>query len=283
MSWQLLVGISVLLFSFNNLFHRVLMKDEASDPYAQFVMFYGLGGLFSFIITLFHGGFHYQLTLSQLPFFLLLTVFATAAPILAFKAAKIIEASESTILLSSYRLWLVIGAFLFLGEAFSWKKILGTIIVLIGVAIAQWRKNKFVINHGAVYILFAALCYAIADVVSFNILKNFEAVSFNVYLGIFTVIPLLLVRPKTLKKLSFYLKPKYAVSIVAVTMEDTTATILIYFAYQMARNASQISPIMATQTILSVILAALILKERDNMVNKLIGAAVVVIGVILVL
>ena len=283
MPWQLLVGISVLLFSFNNLFHRTLMKDEASDPYAQFVMFYGLGGLLSFIIALFRGGFHYQLTLSQLPFFLLLTIFATAAPILVFKAAKIIEASESTILLSSYRLWLVIGAFLFLGEAFSWKKLFSTIIVLTGIAIAQWKKNKFVINHGVIYLLSAALCYAIADVVSFTILKNFEAVSFNVYLGIFTVIPLLLIRPKTLKKLSFYLKPKYAISIMVVTVEDTTATILIYFAYQMARNASQISPIMATQTILSVILAALILKERDNIVNKLIGAAIVVIGVILVL
>ena len=103
------------------------------------------------------------------------------------------------------------------------------------------EKNKFVINHGVIYLLSAALCYAIADVVSFTILKNFEAVSFNVYLGIFTVIPLLLIRPKTLKKLSFYLKPKYAISIMVVTVEDTTATILIYFAYQMARNASQIS------------------------------------------
>ena len=88
MPWQLLVGISVLLFSFNNLFHRTLMKDEASDPYAQFVMFYGLGGLLSFIIALFRGGFHYQLTLSQLPFFLLLTIFATAAPILVLKPQK---------------------------------------------------------------------------------------------------------------------------------------------------------------------------------------------------
>ena len=283
MSWQLLVGLSVLLFSFNNIFHRVLMRDEKSDPYAQFVMFYGLGGLFSFIITMFRGGFHYQLSLSQLPYFFLLTIFATAAPVLAFKAAKIIEASESNILLSSQRLWLVIGAFLFLGEAFSLKKLLGTVIVLAGVSIAQWRRNRFVINRGVIYLLLAALCYGIADVVTFTILQNFEAVSFNVYLGIFTVIPLLLVRPKVLKKLSFYLKPKYALNIVAVTVEDTTATLLLYFAYQVGRNASQISPIMATQTILSVILAIIILKEKDSMLNKLIGAAVIVAGVMLVL
>lgn len=283
MSWQILICISVLLFSLNGLYHRVLMKDNESDPFAQLFVFYGLGGLFSFIITLLRGGFHYQITLAQIPAFLLLTVFATAAPVLTFQAAKTLEASESSILLSSQRLWLVLGAFVFLGESFSLQKLLGTLIIISGVAIAQWKKNTFVINKAVCFLVIAALSYAITDLLSFQILRQFDAISFNVYFAILTLSAVLIIHPKTIKKLHFYLKPTYAFTIFFASITDTTATIFQFIAYQVGRNASQIAPILATNTIFTVILGILILKETTNMKNKLIGAITVVLGILLIL
>jgi len=259
------------------------MKDEKSDPYAQTLMFYGLGVLFSFIITLFRGGFHYQVSLEQMPLFLLLTIFATAAPVLVFKAAKVLEASESSIILSSQRLWLVLGAFIFLKEPFSVLKLIGTAIIILGISIAQWKKGKFVINQAFCFLVIAALCYAICDVISFNILRTFDVISFNIYFGILTLLALLIIRPGTIQKLSFYLKPAYALNIFIVSINDTTATLLQFFAYQIGRNASQIAPIMATNTIITVLLGILILKETANMRNKIVGAVTVVLGVLLVL
>lgn len=283
MTWQLLVGISVLLFSVNGLFHRVLMKDDKSDEYAQTIMFYGLGGVFAFIISLFRGGFHYQISVSQIPLFLLLTVFATLGPVLAFKALKQIEASESSILLSSIRLWVVLGAFLLLREAFSLQKVIGTVIILSGIAVAQWKKQNFTFNAGAIYALTAAFSYAVAEIISFYILRNFDAPSFSVYGSLLPVFALLIIKPQTVKKLAFYFKPKYTLNISLVSVNDSLATIFLYFAYQMGRNAAQISPIMATQTILSVLLAIVILKENKNIINKIIGATLAVVGTILVI
>jgi len=283
MTWQLFVGFSVLLFSLNGLFHRVLMKEENSDPYAQTIAFYGLGGIFALVISLFRGGFHYQISLNQLPFFLLLIIFATAAPVLAFKALKLIEASESSILLSSQRLWLVLGAFIFLHESFSFQKLIGTIIILLGIMLAQWKKQRFVFNQGAFFVLLAAISYAIAEIISFFILRNFDTTSFSVYNALLPVFVLIIIFPKTLKKLNFYLKPKRALNISLVSLNDTLATIFLFFAYQIGRNASQIGPLMATQTIISVLLAILILKEKNNFLNKIIGASLVVVGVILVI
>lgn len=283
MTWQFFVGLSVLLFSLNSLFHRVLMKEESSDPYAQTIVFYGLGGIFAFIISIFRGGFHYQISSNQLPFFFLLTVFATAAPVLAFKALKQIESSETSILLSSQRLWLVLGAFIFLNEPFSIQKLIGTIIIFFGIMVAQWKKQKFVFNQGAFFVLLAALSYAIAEIISFYILRNFDTTSFSVYNCLLPVLALIIITPKTLKKLTFYLKPKRALNISLVSLNDTLATIFLFFAYQIGRNASQIGPLMATQTIVSVLLAILILKERNNILNKIIGASIVVAGVILVI
>lgn len=283
MSWQVLIGISVLLFSLNGLFHRILMKDEKSDPFAQTLMFYGLGGIFSFIVAQFRGGFQPQIATSQLPLFALLTIFGTAAPILTFKAAKKLEASESSIILSSQRLWIVFGAFIFLNESFSIQKLLGTIIIILGITFAQWKKRKFVINNAFFLLVIAALCYAIADIVAFQIIQTHDAVSFNVYYAILTLFALLIVKPKTIKKLNFYFNPKYFANILAVSINDTTASLLQFFAYQIGRNASQIAPISATTTIITVLLGIIILKETKNMFNKIVGAFIVVAGVLLIL
>lgn len=261
----------------------MLMKEESSDPYAQTIAFYGLGGIFAFIVSLFRGGWHYQISFSQLPFFFLLTIFATAAPVLGFKALKLIEASESSILSSSQRLWIVLGAFIFLHEAFSVQKLLGAIVIIFGIIIAQWKKQQFIFNQGVLLVLLAALSYAVAEIISFYILRNFDTTSFTVYSFLLPVIALIIITPQTIKKLAFYLKPKRAINISIVSTNDTLATIFLFFAYQIGRNASQIGPLMATQTIITVILAVVILKEKNNLINKIVGACLVVAGVILVL
>ena len=283
MSWQLLVGVSVLLYSVNGLLHRVLMKKENSDPYAQTVAFYGIVGLFALLIAVFRGGFHYQISTGQLPLFVLIAIVAGAASVVGFKALKLIEASELSILLSSSRLWVVLGAFIFLQEGFSIQKLLGTVIILFGIATSQWNKHNFTMNQGVILALLAAFFYATTELISFFILRNFDATSFAVYTNWLPILALLLVRPKSIKKLSFYFKRNNAINIALVSISDVLATLFLFYAYQTGRNASQIGPIMATQTILTVLLGIIILKERNNMTKKIMGAVVVVVGVLLVL
>ena len=283
MSWQLLISISILLFSFNGLFHRTLMKEENSDPIAQTIAFYGLGGIFIILLLAFRGGFQYQPILHNIPLILVYTVFATAAPVLAFKALKSIGTSENSILSSSARLWVVLGAFFFLHEPFSMQKIVGTVVILGGIIISQWRKEKIDINKGMFYALIAAVAYAIAETISYDLLRSFNVLSYSVLSCFLPVIALIILMPRSLRKLSFYRKPSRAINISIVSVNDTIGTVCVFLAYQVGRNAAQIGPLLATQTILSVILAILILKERDHMVNKIIGAVVVVIGVVLLI
>ncbi len=283
MSWQLLVGLSVLFYSVNGLLHRILMKDDNSDAYAQSVAFMGLVGLFAFIIVLFRGGLHASFSLNQLLLFFPMVFINAIAMIFAFKGIKLIEASEHTILLTSSKLWLIIGAILFLHESFSLQKLIGAIAILLGVAVAEWRKKKFVFNQGAFYVLLAAMFYATSEIICYFILRNFEATSLIVYSCFVSVATLVIIRPGTIKKLSFYLKPKHAINIMVVSINDTIATLFVFLAYQVGRNALQIGPLMATQTIVTVLLALIILKEKDYMFQKIVGAVTVVMGTILLL
>lgn len=283
MSWQLLVGLSVLLYSVNGLLHRTLMKDEESDAYAQAVAFVALTGIFSSIILLFRGGFHSLLSWNILPLFMFAAFLSAMGMLCTFKGFKAIGASEHTILLTTSRIWLILGAILFLQETFTLTKFAGTALILFGVVLAEWRKQKFVLNKGAFYVLLAAFIFATGETVSYTIVRNFDVVSYMVYGSIMVTTILVAIKPRVIKKLSFYFKPKRAINIVTTSFNDTLANIFGLIAYQVGRNALQIGPIMATQTLLTVILAIIFLKETDHMYQKVAGSLAAVIGTVLLL
>jgi drug/metabolite transporter (DMT)-like permease len=283
MSWQLLVGLSVVLYSVNGLLHRTIMKDDNSDAYAQAVVFTGLVALFFLIILLFHGGFQLPGSWIQSLFMIFGAVFSSIGMVFTFKGFKSIGASEHTILLTSCQLWNMLGAILFLHESFTITKLVGTFAILFGIVLPEWKKQTFKLNSGAVYVLLAAFCFAGSGIISFYIVRSFDVLSYMSYSGIVVTLILVICRPTVIRKFSFYLKPKRAVNIVTTSLNDAAANILGLITYQIGRNALQIGPISAMQTIVIVLLAIIILKERDHILNKIVGSLAAVAGTILLL
>lgn len=259
------------------------MKDSKSDPYVQTVVFYGLGGIIALLLAFMHNGFQYWMIFDKPLLFIPLATTATAGPVFLFKSFQLIDASENAILQSSQKLWTVLGAFIFLGEAFSINKILGTIVTIIGIAIALWRKKKFQLNIGVAFVIIATFFYASADLISFFLVRNIDPLSLIVFVCFLPVITLLILKPKTVNKINFYFNPKYAVYVSILALSDTLGTLSIYYAYKAGRNASQIAPILGTVILISVVLAIIFLKERTNITNKIIGSIITLIGVLLVL
>jgi len=283
MTWSILTLLGILAFSPKNLLYRTLMKNDQSDPYAQSVVFFGLGGTLALLFSLFHGGFQYRVTLNQLLLFVPLTLCATVGPILLFKSYQQLEASEIAILQSSQKIWAVLGAFVLLQEPFALDKVVGTLVVVAGIAITQWRRHKFQINQGVLLVFAATLFYAGMDLVSYYIARGFDAISLIVYVCYLPVIALLLLRPKTVKKVSYYFRLKYALGVSALALCDTLGTICFFYAYQVGRNAAQIVPLGGLITIISMLLSILFLKEYTNIPNKVIGALLTLVGAALVL
>jgi drug/metabolite transporter (DMT)-like permease len=259
------------------------MKDEISDAYAQAVTFTGLSSIFFLIVLSFRGGFQSSLSWNQLLLFLLAAFISSGGMVFTFKGFKSIGASEHTILLTSTQVWVILGAILFLKENLTITKLIGAAAILFGVVLAEWRKQIFVLNKGAVYVLLAAFCFAASSIISFFIIRNFDVLSYMFYGSIFVTLILVIFKPKIFKKLSFYFKPKRALNIVTTSLNDALANIFGFTAYQVGRNALQIGPIGATQTLLTVLLAIVILKERDHILQKIIGSLAAVIGTLLLL
>jgi len=259
------------------------MKDEDSDGYAQATVFTGLVGLFSFVVLMLRGGFQSYPSWETLPLFLSLALLTSAGMVFTFKGIKLVEASEHTILLTSSRLWSILGAIFFLKEIMSFSKFIGAALILAGVVMTRWKKHKIKLTTGSIYVLLAAFFFACGEIISFFILRDFEVFSFMVCASFLITLTLILAKPRVIKKISFYFKPKRALNVMFTSFNDGLANIFAFVAHQTGRNALQIGPLGATQTIVAVLLAIIILKERDNMLRKIVGATVAVIGAILLL
>lgn len=282
MTWQFFLLASILVSSVNGLIHRTIMKNEQSDSKAQAVLFAGLTGIFGLVLALLTTGFHFP------PFslwfnFLLMVALITSASILTFHAYQTVEASEMGILLSTERLWTVIAAFVFLGEAATISKVLGTVLVLVGVGIVYWKRHKVKFGTGLSLALVAAFLYGISYANGFYILRFFDAPSFVVFGSLLPAFVIILWQPKVIEKMRFYLIPKNGILVSLSAFLDTLMSVFLYLAYQLGRNASQISPLAATSLVVTVILAAIFLRERDNLLRKLLGSVVVVLGITLIM
>lgn len=283
MSWQLLIGLSVVLYSVNALLHRTIMKDDQSDAYAQALVFTALGSVFFLVALLIRGGLESPASWNQLLLIVVAALLSAVGMVLVFEGFRSIGASEHTILLTSAQLWLMLGAVLILNEELTMRKVLGAAAILSGVAIAQWRKRAIVLNRGAACVLLAAFCFAASGTISCLIVRSLDVLSYMFYGSVMVASILAAFRPRVLRKLSFYLEPKRALNIVTTSFNDALANLLGLTAYEVGRNALQLNPIGATQTLLTVLLAIAILKERDHMTRKIVGSLAGVIGTILLL
>jgi drug/metabolite transporter (DMT)-like permease len=283
MSWQILLAISIISLSFNGLFHKSLLRDDKSDPRAQAIVFLGIGGVLSIIIALFRGGLHLEFSSSLIFNLLVLAVVGTIAYILKYRGYQLINASEVVIFSTTSKFWVALGASIFLHEAVTVQKIIGTIIILIGIAVTSYSDKKFKINKGIFIVLLSSVLMGLTEINGYYILQSMDASGYQVYFYLIPVFALLLVQPTLIKKISYYFKPIRALKVTALAVFDTVGMLTLFFAYQAGGKASVISPLSAIKVIVTVVLAIIILKERDSIKKVLAGAVISVIGVALLL
>ncbi len=283
MSWQIYLIISIFLISLNGLFHRSLMRDDRSNPFAQTIVFLGLGGVIAVCIALFQGKLQLAFPLSLLWNYILLVVLVTPAYVLSYKAYKLIGASEIVTFTITARLWNVIGAFLFLREIVTLKMVIGAIIIIAGIAISRYEQKKFIVNKGVLFALIAAFLYGMVDIDGYYILQKVNATNFLIYSEFLPVFAILLLLPQTLKKLGYYFHLDKAIKLILLSAGDALGSLAMFLSYQAGGKASVIGPLSSTRVFITTLLAIVILKEKTNIKGKIIGAAVTVVGVILLL
>lgn len=256
------------------------MRDDKSDPVVYTIIFAFFLSIAFGLVSLFFG-----FKFPAIDWSLLIFVFAALlwglGTIFLFKAYKALEASEVTILTSVRVVVTILISVLFLKEIFGFEKILGTIIILASVMFVANLKKGFRFSKGTTYAFLVALFYGAAVTLDAIILKTYDVVSYLPVANFLIFIILLLIYPKSVKKWRVATDRGFLKKMLPLVFFCCIQAYAYYFAIQRAQ-VSQVSTISLTQVVVTVLLAAVLLGEKDNLVKKLIASVLVFIGVLLV-
>lgn len=140
MSWFVFALASAILYTFSGLLQKVILKEEEADPIALAIFFQFLVALFLLPVVL-KLGFPWPNLSFIYPRILAMGIIYTFGGFFWFKAVKSIQISEATIISSTRPFFILLGSSLFLGELVNSSKILGIVLITLGIIVVYWQKG----------------------------------------------------------------------------------------------------------------------------------------------
>lgn len=281
MNWLILTVLSAITGSLTRILQKVLLTDKQSDPFA-FAFFFQLtvAGLF-FIYTLTTNSFETPNLQGLSINIIIMALFYSLGNLFTFKAFKIAQASEVSIIFASSTVWSVISAVLFLGERISITNIIGILCIVASIISINYTKSKWKFNKGHLYALLGALLFGLAFTNDAYIIERYSSVaSYMVLAFLLPGIVVILFSPKSISSVKYFIEIKTFAKLLLCSVFYALSAITIFTAYKNGGQASIISPIQQTSIIFTVILGYSFLKEKDRITNKVIGAIFAFIGVL---
>lgn len=280
MSWLFITLINVLAISSASLFQRLAMKEEGSDPVTSTIIFqFILGALvFPFAIS---QGFVWPPLVSMWPYFLFSALLYALGSVLFFKSIKLIEASEMTVLGGAGALVTMLCAYFFLGERLVLWQYLGAGLILAAIMLIATHGKKISFSRGAWFALLATSLFSFAVITDVLIIRVYDAISFAAMMSLLPGIVLLFIFPRSAIALPQALK-KINKNLIFYTILYSAGVVSFYGALGTGALLSQVSVVARANIILTVILAAVFLKERNHLWRKIFAAILCMVGVMLI-
>lgn len=192
-----------------------------------------------------------------------------------------IEASTFNILQQLSTAFMIFAGLIFFKEQFILTKFIGAMLIIFSNVFIFYKKGKFTFSKNILLGILSNLAFTVALFLDVNISENFNLALF---VSITYIIPAILV--KTFERIKFSeLKNelingnKKAIFITALTC--ALATITQLRAYQLG-NVTIVAPLCALSVMLNVMVGYLFLKEKDNLLRKIISAILIIISIILI-
>ena len=282
MPWYFFAIVSVLGVSIATLLERLLMKEENSNPISYAIVFQFLVGIISFFFTILLNKFVLPSDFNLWPRFLVSSFLWAGMTVFNFKAIKTLTAGEITILGTSGTVISILLGVLFLGEILKISGILGTLLIFAAILIINSDKLSFNSKRGVIFALLSAVCGGIAVVNDAVILRSYEAFSYMAIISLLPGLVLLLLFPKQILDCRKLLSLKRMKLMTIFCIFYSIQGITYYLAFQNGAPVSQLSPLVRSSIVLTVLLGAMFLKERRDLVKKLFAAVIASAGAIMV-
>lgn len=273
--WVILAILAGFASNFFNFVNRFALKDDG-DPTA-WAFFFEFVRLIVFAAFLF---FDFSLKLELKTFILLFFVGFTEfiSVYLYMQMHKFSHLSISTIISRTRLVWIPIIAFLFFAEKLKISEYLGIVILFTGLSIVV-APHKLFIDKGAIYANLAAIAIAINTI----LFKQSIPYASNSAILVAFCLPSVIFFPILMKNAKSRIineAKKHTSLKLAGIFGNIISTYLFLWALHTG-EVSKVNAIYQGMLIVSVLAGIIILKERQDILRKLLGSVVTIIGVIL--
>lgn len=279
MNWLLLVIISVVTASLTRILQKILLKDKDNNPVA-FAFIFGISVDLIMLVWALIDGLSFPNLVPLIPNLIAMSLLYSLGNLFLFKAFRLAEASEVLVLFASATIWSVLSAILMLGEKLTLVKLVATLLVFMGVAIVYYSRSKWKLNFGHLTALMSALCFGVAFTNDAFVVNKFQNVSSYMFITfLFPTFTVLLFQPKAVGQLKYFFKKDILIKLLLTSLVYGISAVTIFQAYKNGGEASVISPISQTSVLMTILISYFLLKEKENVLNKLVGALFIFSGV----
>lgn len=278
--WLVYAVVSMLFFGVLYLVQRSIAVDSKNYQ-ASSLAFNLASALIAIFIYFFRGGVA-AFTLPQDPqayiFASIAIIFYGLFERLRFKAAGGVEASENAILGNlAFVVGFVISFFLY-QEQLTLLKIVGAFLVLCGLLIVSWQPNLKLISRGSLLVIFNQILLGIALSLDKMGSRYFKPEFYGIIIWIIPLFIIALPRfPLSAVRSEFKTQSK---SLWLMAFLNVAGYYSLLQAYLTA-EAVRVIPIVQSSSLISVVLAVFILKERDRLPQKIFASLLAIAGVYL--
>lgn len=192
-----------------------------------------------------------------------------------------IEASTFSIIKQLSTVFMIFAGIIFFKEEFIINKFIGAILIILSNILIFYKKGDGKPNKYVLLGILANICYAIALFLDVNISESFNL---PIYVAITLGIPAILIAIVEKIKIRTIIDEFKCGNKPAIILTATTwsyAILACLRAYQLG-NVSIIAPLSSLTVILNVVVGYIFLKEKDNLLKKIISAILIILGIILI-
>lgn len=281
MYWIWFALASVILLSVANILQRLLMRDADSDPVLYALAFQFVAAVVTFGIAVSRGFAMPPIRTYPLNF-ALMAVFYGFGTVLFLRALKILDVSTVVILSSVRSIITIVSAVVFLGESFSIVQGVGALLILCSVAMVSLVRRERLDRTGIGLTIGMAACFGLA-VTNDKFILSYpqDTLSYTAISFFFPGTILAFSYPSILPRIRTFVNPLLAGKMLLMGTVYGLAAVAFFAAMNAGANASQLGPVNQASVVLTVLLSAILLKERESLAKKVLAAVIVTTGVML--
>lgn len=277
MNWTLFALLSGSFYTIQSLLTRYLLRGDR-DAWAFSFYFSFVGALTSLPFLLFDPSFSYKI--SAWLILGLVGLLIVLQNYLAFKSTNYLEASVQGSINKFRLLWVLLIGVAFLGESLSLIKVVGTALTIFAGLIIYFKKTKVESQKGFAFALSATFFYAIVIGLYKILFQEFNSPTLTFFIFAIPAICNVLFMPNAIKRITLMAKQQGKEVFVA-TFFGGLANLAMNHALSIG-EASKVLVIIEAFLLIVLVGEHFLLKEKEDMLKKVISVVLATIGAILI-